>query len=91
MTYWKSGGAIPSGDMANSDCIAVNDQATQSQFVGGAWKVVDTSNNGWLLDYRGNKAAADKAAAIVHAYHLNRQCFVNRNPGPVMMQYWLSQ
>jgi hypothetical protein len=77
--------------MANSDCIAVNDQATQSQFVGGAWKVVDTSNNGWLLDYRGNKAAADKAAAIVHAYHLNRQCFVNRNPGPVMMQYWLSQ
>lgn len=90
MTYWKSGGSVPMGGMGGSDCISVNTGAVQAQFAGGAWKVVDTSNGGWLLDFGGNHAAADKAAATIHYYGMNRQCFVGRTPGPPGMQYWLS-
>lgn len=90
MTYWKSQGAVPMGGMGGSDCIPVNTGAVQAQFAGGAWKVVDTSNNDWLLDFGGNHAAADKAAATIHYYGMSRQCFVNRSPGPPVMQYWLS-
>ena len=90
MTYWKSGSSVPSGSMSGSDCIPVHEMAVQAMFVAGRWKVVDTSNNDWLLDYGGNQSAAQQAASVIHAYGLNRQCFVNRSPGPPLMQYWLS-
>jgi hypothetical protein len=90
MSYWKSGGSVPGGGMPGADCIPVNTSAVQAEYAGGAWKVVDTSNNDWLLDYGGNQASANFAASIIHHYHMNRQCFVGRSPGPPGMQYWLS-
>ena len=76
--------------MGGSDCNSVNTSAVQAQFAGGAWKVVDTSNGNWLLDFGGSHDAAAKAAATIHYYRMNRQCFVGRTPGPPGMQYWLS-
>ena len=90
MTYWKASGSIPVGGMGGSDCIPVNTGAVQAQLAGGAWKVIDTSNGDWLLDFGGNHAAADKAATAIHYYGMNRQCFVGRSPGPPGMQYWLA-
>jgi hypothetical protein len=90
MTYWKSGGGVPNNSMSHSDCIPLHESAVEATFVAGRWKVVDTSNNDWLLDYGSNQSAAEQAASVVHYYHLNRQCFVNRSPGPPLMQYWLS-
>jgi hypothetical protein len=90
MTYWRTNGGIPAGGMGGSDCIPVNTGAVQVQFAGGAWKVIDASNGDWLLDFGGNHAGADRAAATIHYYGMNRQCFVGRTPGPPGMQYWLS-
>jgi hypothetical protein len=90
MTYWKSGGGVPGFSMPGEDCIHVSPDAVDVQHGAGTWRVVDQSNNDWLLDYGPNHGAAQQAVSIIHSYGMNRQCFVNRSPGPPVMQYWLS-
>lgn len=87
MTYWKRNGDVPSGNMPDQDCISFNPHTANVSHMGGLWRVVDGGMA--LLNYGSDKAAADKALAVIQHYNLNRQCFVAR-PNPPM-QYYLSQ
>jgi len=88
MTYWRRGTNVPSLPTgAGEDCIAVNPANVRARFVSGAWKVVD--GDSWLLHYGANRAGAERAAALIQRYRMNRQCFVAR-PNPPMT-YWLAQ
>lgn len=87
MNYWKAGNMVPSNPMPGQDCVNNNPATTTVAHVGGAWKIVDGSH--WMLDFGGNKAAAEEALGVIKRYHLNRQCFVAR-PNPPM-SYWLSE
>jgi hypothetical protein len=88
MTYWRRGAGVPSLPTgAGEDCNSINPANVRARFVGGAWKVVD--GNSWLLHFGTNREGAERAAAIIQRYNLNRQCFVAR-PNPPMT-YWLSR
>jgi hypothetical protein len=87
MMYWKTGNHVPGNGMPGEDCIGLDPNHTHAAFAGGAWKVVDGGN--WLLDYGSDQASAEQAAAVIHTYNLNRQCFIKRPNAPMM--YWLSQ
>ncbi|HTQ13175.1 MAG TPA: hypothetical protein VMH86_04805 [Rhizomicrobium sp.] len=87
MMYWKKGNHVPSGNTPGQDCIGLNPDHAMAAHLGGSWKVVADGNS--LLDFGGNHAGADQAVAVIQAYRLNRQCFIER-PNPSMM-YWLSQ
>jgi hypothetical protein len=66
------------------DCLPMNYNNVQASFTGGAWKVVDGGS--WLLDFGPNQANAQKAAAIIKHYKMDKQCFVGR-PGPSMTYF----
>jgi hypothetical protein len=87
MMYWKNGVAVPPGNMPGQDCIVLNPANVAAQYSTARWKVVDGNN--WLLDYGPDRAAADQAAAVIHTYSLNRECFVDRSH--LAMQYWLAE
>ncbi len=87
MMYWKSGGHVPSGSMSGQDCVNNNPATAGVEQLNGSWKVVDGSH--WMLDFGGDKAAAEQALSVIKNYHLNRQCFVAR-PNPPM-SYWLAE
>jgi len=87
LKYWKSGGHVPGGNMPGQDCISFNPAQIAVQQVNGSWKIVQGSM--WMLDFGGDKAAADQALAVIKHYNMNRQCYVAR-PNPPM-SYWLAQ
>jgi len=87
MMYWKNGVAVPPGNMAGQDCIALNPATVQAQFNAGRWKVMDGTT--WLLDYNQDQGGAEEAVKIIRTYSLNRECFVARPH--VTMQYWLAE
>jgi hypothetical protein len=88
MTYWKRGAHIvPSNSMGGQDCVGFNPATTHVAHVGGEWKIVDGSH--WIASFGSKHAEANEAIALIHHYHMNRQCFVGR-PHP-SMTYWLSQ
>lgn len=87
MMYWKTGNSVPSNTIPNQDCLAHNPATVSVSNVGGRWKVVDGGHA--LLDFAGDKTAADQALAVIQTYNLNRQCFVKRPNAS--MTYWLAQ
>ena len=68
--------------MGPEDCIGFNPSAVTPALAGGNWKVVQGSM--WMLDYGANKAAAYRAADLIHYYHFDQQCFVKRPNAPMM-------
>jgi len=72
--------------MGPEDCIGFNPGLVTVAHIGGSWKVVQ--GNMWILDFGGNKSAADRAASVIIGENFNQQCFVNR-PNAAMM-YWKS-
>jgi hypothetical protein len=87
MMYWKNGVAVPPGNVPGQDCTTFNTATVQATYNAARWKVMDGTL--WLLDYGQDRAAAEEAAHIIHAYSLNRECFVARPH--VVMQYWLAE
>lgn len=65
---------------ATEDCVSLNPATTAVAQIKGSWKVVDGAH--WIFDFGSNKAAADRALAVIKRYQINKSCFVERpNPG----------
>jgi hypothetical protein len=74
----------PGPTLGAEDCIGFDPGAVSASFTGGDWKVVQGPT--WLLDYGADAGATHHAAAVIHHYHFDQQCFVRR-PNAAMM-YW---
>jgi hypothetical protein len=72
------------GASLSEDCIDHNIGNLQVANIGGRWKITDGSH--LLLDFGGNRAAADRSLQIIRHYGFTMQCFVAR-PNAAM-SYW---
>ena len=72
------------GGLSGEDCLSEPWQQLSVQFAGGAWKIVKGSE--WVLDFRNNRAAAERALGVIRTYHFDQLCYVQR-PNP-SMTYW---
>lgn len=87
MMYWRNGVAVPPGNLTGQDCIALHPENVTAIYAAGRWKVMD--GNLWLLDFYGDRDAAEDAVRIIRSYSLDRECFITRPH--VAMQYWLAE
>src|SRR5208337_4774551 len=70
---------VPPPLAITEDCVSLNPGTTDVQQIKGSWKVVDGSH--WIFDFGSNKAAAEKALAVIKQYKINKSCFAER-PNP---------
>ncbi len=67
-----------------NDCLPIDVQRLRVELVAGRWKIVDGSE--FLLDFGGSRATAERGAAVLAHYKINRMCFVGR-PNPPMTYF----
>ncbi len=67
--------------MRLEDCINFNYRRVRVVRRNNRWKVVDRNSS--LLDFKNDRAAANKARRVIRHYRMNRFCFVGR-PNPYM-------
>jgi hypothetical protein len=87
MIYWKRAGLVPKESLKGELCVAVDSAAIKAEEHGGSWTV--GSSHAVLLDFGGDRAAAERAVSVIRTYRLNRQCFAG--PPHSGLQYWLAQ
>jgi 2-haloacid dehalogenase len=67
-----------------NDCLPIDVQRVRVELVAGHWKIVDDGE--FLLDFGGSRANAERGAAILARYRIDRMCFVGR-PNPPMTYF----
>ena len=70
--------------MGSEDCLPEQWASLAVAHVGGDWKIVNGSE--WVLDFGGNRPAADRSLDIIQHYRFDQICYVKR-PNP-SMTYW---
>ena len=69
---------------APSDCLPIDVHRLRVELVAGRWKIVDDGD--FLLDFGGSQANAERGAAILAHYAIDRMCFIGR-PNPSMTYF----
>jgi hypothetical protein len=70
---------VPPAVAITEDCVSLNPATTTVAQIKGSWKVVDGAH--WVFDFGSNKAAAEKALAVIKQYQISKSCFAER-PNP---------
>jgi hypothetical protein len=91
MTYWKHRGSVAITRpeyLPGEQCVNFYTDQVFVKNVKGQWQVWQQGGL-WLSDFGQDKAGAERAATLIKAYRMNRQCFVTR-PNPPF-EYWLAE